>query len=119
MHADANTCADAAQVEVCCFDKTGTLTSDNLLFEGITGLTDALDSTALETAAKKLPPTVARVLAGCQSLVRVDGQLVGDPLELAAFNAVGAGRLPICHSHQPPASPTMFAKLKHSTSTAC
>ena len=77
---------------MCCFDKTGTLTSDNLLFEGVTSLPGAADSAALEGAAKKLPPAVARVLAGCQSLVRVDGQLVGDPLELAAFDAVGAGQ---------------------------
>lgn len=77
------------QVEVCCFDKTGTLTSDNLLFEGITGLPGAEDGTALESDPKQLPPRVVRVLAGCQSLVRVDGELVGDPLELAAFNAVG------------------------------
>ena len=81
-------------MEVCCFDKTGTLTSDNLLFEGVTGLPGAADSTALEATAKKLPPAVVRVLAGCQSLVRVDGQLVGDPLELAAFNAVGESSAP-------------------------
>lgn len=29
---------------------------------------------------------------GCQSLVYVEGELVGDPLELAAFNATGAMR---------------------------
>lgn len=33
---------------------------------------------------------VIRVMVGCQSLVYVDGDLVGDPLELAAFNATGA-----------------------------
>jgi magnesium-transporting ATPase (P-type) len=32
---------------------------------------------------------VQRVLAGCHSLVYVDGELVGDPLELAGFNAIG------------------------------
>lgn len=32
---------------------------------------------------------MVRVLVGCQSLVMVDGSLVGDPLELAAFNATG------------------------------
>lgn len=32
---------------------------------------------------------VQRVLAGCHSLVYVDGELVGDPLELAAFTATG------------------------------
>ena len=39
-----------------------------------------------------LPATlqVQRVLAGCHSLVYVDGELVGDPLELAGFNAIGA-----------------------------
>ena len=84
------------QVEVCCFDKTGTLTSDNLLFEGVTGLPKAADSSQLESDPKQLPPAAVRVLAGCQSLVRVDGELVGDPLELAAFNAVGAHLLASC-----------------------
>lgn len=77
-------------MDVCCFDKTGTLTSDNLLFEGVTGLAGGAGGAALEADPLQLPPLVARVLAGCQSLVQVDGQLVGDPLELAAFNAVGA-----------------------------
>ena len=114
------------QVEVCCFDKTGTLTSDNLLFEGVTGLPGAADSTALESAAKKLPPPVTRVLAGCQSLVRVDGQLVGDPLELAAFNAVGtdfARPLPrvwhslICNRIVLPSAVLACRQLRHAGSS--
>ena len=36
---------------------------------------------------------VQRVLAGCHSLVYVDGELVGDPLELAGFSAIGVERL--------------------------
>ncbi len=44
----------------------------------------------LADVAKEGGAAVLRVLAGCQSLVMVDGALVGDPLELAAFNATGA-----------------------------
>jgi cation-transporting ATPase 13A1 len=29
----------AGRVDVCCFDKTGTITAENLVLEGVTGLT--------------------------------------------------------------------------------
>lgn len=78
----------AGKVDVCCFDKTGTLTSNDMLLQGIAGLPGR--GADLEAdVAKNAGPTVLRILAGCQSLVEVDGSLVGDPLELAAFAATG------------------------------
>lgn len=79
------------QVTVCCFDKTGTLTSDDLLLEGVVLPQEANDDTPapLLKDATALPLPVQRVLAGCQSLVTVEGRLVGDPLERAALTLMG------------------------------
>ena len=73
------------QVSICCFDKTGTLTSDNMVLEGVVppeGGEVQKDISALSAGA-------VRVLAACQSLITLDGQLVGDPLEKVAFQATG------------------------------
>ena len=74
------------QVEVCCFDKTGTLTSDNMVLEGVL----PPGGGALLRDASAVAGAVARVLAACQSLITLEGQLVGDPLEKVAFQATGA-----------------------------
>jgi cation-transporting ATPase 13A1 len=89
----------AGKVDICCFDKTGTLTTDELVMRGVGGL--PTDSRELgESSAKSessdagvsqdvdkilrtplaLPESVTLTLAGCHSLVFLDGQLVGDPM---------------------------------------
>ena len=77
----------SAQVAVCCFDKTGTLTSDDMVLRGLASLADRGDELVddVKTAGKD----TLRVLAACQSLIQIDGELVGDPLERAAFEATG------------------------------
>ncbi|KAG1664897.1 hypothetical protein FOA52_006243 [Chlamydomonas sp. UWO 241] len=66
----------AGKVDVCCFDKTGTLTSDHLLLDEVVGPGKG-DATDL-------------VMAGCQSLVLLEGtDVVGDPLEKAGLEACG------------------------------
>jgi len=84
----------AGKVETCCFDKTGTLTSDDLVFEGLLLAGDIRSSTsaddlAIKRAIFQFPTPVVRVMAACQSLVAVGRDLVGDPLEKAAFAATG------------------------------
>ncbi len=74
-------------MDICCFDKTGTLTSDNMVLEGLTGLTGKGEE--LVTDMKQAGEEVVRVLASCQALIQVDGKFVGDPLEKASFTAVG------------------------------
>lgn len=94
------------KVDVCCFDKTGTLTSDNLIVQGIAGLPPTPGEvvpdvvTVENDVVKKHKPKVnitpiqsalfetQCVLATCQSLAVLDGELVGDPMEKAAINAI-------------------------------
>eukprot|EP00127_Corallochytrium_limacisporum_P001032 Clim_evm31s34 gene=Clim_evmTU31s34 len=89
----------AGRVKVLCFDKTGTITTDQLVAAGI-----VTHSGTPGGAAKKqekddsgLPKMQhmdqinwesTAVLAGCHSLVPVDGKLLGDPLEVAAMDAL-------------------------------
>ena len=88
----------AGKLDQCLFDKTGTLTTDELVAVGV------LLPGAISTPDKKsktgdlqslLTPMLdihksmaAFVLAGCHSLVMVDDETTGDPLELAALTAM-------------------------------
>jgi len=74
----------AGKLDICCFDKTGTLTSDNLILKGIAGLKSA-DSL---TSPTEIPDESAIALAGCHSLLHVDGKLIGDPMETASLKAI-------------------------------
>jgi len=93
----------AGKLDSCLFDKTGTLTTDKLVAQGIVGwqgsaVTPATSpSDGAGTAPAKpraLQPMSAAnlecclVLAGCHSLLEVDGKLVGDPIEVAGLRAV-------------------------------
>ena len=76
-----------AQIDVCCFDKTGTLTSDEMVLQGV-----------LPPQGGELEPkgshAARRVMAACQSLIHVEGKLVGDPLETTVFHACGGPSIP-------------------------
>lgn len=79
----------------CCFDKTGTLTADDLVMRGIvlpfpstpTPSTSEPDEAILPPAHIQGPPLW--VLAGCHSLMTVDGRVAGDPMERAAVEGLG------------------------------
>ena len=57
------------------------------MLEGLCGLPGT--SGELQRDIKQAPREAIRVLAGCQALIQVDGELVGDPLERTSFQAIG------------------------------
>lgn len=88
----------AGRVDVACFDKTGTLTGENLVVDGIAGLTLGHNSNDIEKdgAHSKLTPVseaefhTTLVLATAHALVKLDdGEIVGDPMEKATLTSLG------------------------------
>ena len=77
----------AGKIEICCFDKTGTLTSDNLIIEGVAATPNSKDLKKINQSSE-LPIETVQVMATCHSLVQLDDELVGDPLEKATLEAV-------------------------------
>jgi cation-transporting ATPase 13A1 len=88
----------AGRVDVACFDKTGTLTGENLVVDGIAGLTLGSNSKDIEEsgAHSTLTPVAdvelqtTLVLATAHALVKLDeGDIVGDPMEKATLTSLG------------------------------
>ncbi|KAK2552730.1 Polyamine-transporting ATPase 13A3 [Acropora cervicornis] len=86
-------CINPSRINVCgklklfCFDKTGTLTEDGLDFLGVVP-TDSARFGLLNCDSSSI--TQSRLLAAmacCHSLMVIDGQLTGDPLDLKMFQA--------------------------------
>ncbi|KAI9907550.1 hypothetical protein PsorP6_003878 [Peronosclerospora sorghi] len=82
-------------VDICLFDKTGTHTTDQLTAVGVV----CKDTTVSTYAVPKYKvlghvPMIAAnldatlVLVGCQSLVQIDGKMVGDPVEEVSIRAI-------------------------------
>ena len=92
----------AGQISTCCFDKTGTLTSDSMEVGGVHGLdklhpptSEATDersevgeSRESRSLDQKLPFLSTAVMTACNGLTLVENEIVGDPLEKAALQAV-------------------------------
>jgi cation-transporting ATPase 13A1 len=86
----------AGKLDSCLFDKTGTLTTDELVAVGVCETKQlVLKKNASEEDKKKLltPMTkvgggAALVLAGCHSLVFIDEETTGDPLESASLQSM-------------------------------
>ncbi|KAI8975910.1 Ca-transporting ATPase [Trametes punicea] len=83
----------AGQINVCCFDKTGTLTEDGLDILGVhapernTARFGKLieDIHDLPPAAPGQKANFLYALATCHSLKMVDGEIIGDPLDVKMF----------------------------------
>ena len=86
----------AGRVDVACFDKTGTLTGENLVVDGIAGLSlgkqkgpekDGAHSQLVKVDGVGLQ--TALVLSTAHALVKLDeGEIVGDPMEKATLNSL-------------------------------
>lgn len=88
----------AGRVDVACFDKTGTLTGEDLVVDGIAGLTlgqkDAkVEADGAHTELTKVDGVgleTTLVLATAHALVKLDeGEIVGDPMEKATLSSLG------------------------------
>lgn len=82
----------AGKLNSCLFDKTGTLTTDELVAVGVCEPANlqkkgSADDSLL-TPMFKLGGEAALVLAGCHSLVFIDDETTGDPLESASLKSL-------------------------------
>lgn len=77
----------AGRVDVCCFDKTGTITAEDLVLEGVAGVSP-LDAKSLVNVQSVSRDTTL-CLAAAHALVRLDdGTIVGDPMEKTTLQAL-------------------------------
>jgi manganese-transporting P-type ATPase len=88
----------AGRVDIACFDKTGTLTGEDLVVEGVAGLSlgkkgAASQPDGAQSAVTKVPDCgfeTTIVLATAHALVKLDeGEIVGDPMEKATLTSLG------------------------------
>lgn len=88
----------AGRVDVACFDKTGTLTGEDLVVDGIAGLTLGVKGAKVEpdgahtniSKTDSIGAHTALVLASAHALVKLDeGEIVGDPMEKATLQWLG------------------------------
>lgn len=88
----------AGRVDVACFDKTGTLTGEDLVVDGVAGLSlgeagvtaepDGAQSEICKVAA--IPLTTTLTLATAHALVKLEeGDVVGEPMERATLQWLG------------------------------
>ncbi|XP_049846104.1 polyamine-transporting ATPase 13A3-like isoform X2 [Schistocerca gregaria] len=78
------------KMKVICFDKTGTLTEDGLDMWGVLPSNDAKFEVEPVLDIKKLPYKchLVTAMATCHSLTHLEGNLVGDPLDVSMFEAI-------------------------------
>lgn len=79
----------AGRIDVCCFDKTGTLTGEDLVFEGLAGLSSDPKEIRHLYTAEDCPSDTSLVIGAAHALVKLDdGDVVGDPMEKATLKAL-------------------------------
>ncbi|KAM3931839.1 putative cation-transporting ATPase 13A4 [Leptodactylus fuscus] len=81
----------AGQLNVVCFDKTGTLTEDILDLYGILPCDKSCfqDMIFFTSSNNLCWSPVLQAMTSCHSLIKLDGKLQGDPLDLKMFDGTG------------------------------
>ncbi|KAI9696702.1 MAG: hypothetical protein M1836_005064 [Candelina mexicana] len=88
----------AGRVDIACFDKTGTLTGEDLVVDGVAGLSLGRSNLKVDKdgASSEVTPVpqagqeTTLVLATAHALVKLDeGDIVGDPMEKATLASLG------------------------------
>lgn len=88
----------AGRVDVACFDKTGTLTGEDLVVDGVAGLslgkegaqTDSDGAHSQLTPVAEVDLETTLVLATAHALVKLEeGDIVGEPMEKATLISLG------------------------------
>ncbi|KAJ1926895.1 hypothetical protein IWQ60_003410 [Tieghemiomyces parasiticus] len=101
----------AGKVQIFCFDKTGTLTKEGLDFYGCQSLDhlgesyDNLPSSREDLAFEprtlkmdELPRLMQMAVASCHSVTELNGQLIGNPVDIEMFRSTGWD---LCHPESP------------------
>ncbi|KAI0224603.1 hypothetical protein L0F63_006748, partial [Massospora cicadina] len=83
----------AGKVRIFCFDKTGTLTREGLDYFGSCPVVGRKLSLPVADVSE-LPPLFQLALATCHAVTMVDGERVGNPVDIEMFNASGWGIVP-------------------------
>ncbi|KZF23336.1 cation transporting ATPase [Xylona heveae TC161] len=85
----------AGRVDIACFDKTGTLTGEDLVVDGVAGLSLSAGEKKATSEYEVTPVLEAGqettlVLSTAHALVMLDeGEIVGDPMEKATLSSLG------------------------------
>ncbi|KAJ2609345.1 hypothetical protein H4S08_004092 [Coemansia sp. RSA 1365] len=78
----------AGKVQIFCFDKTGTLTKEGLEFYGIRGVENNSGSfTEFGSEVLSTNTLLQQAVASCHAVANLDGQLIGNPVDIEQFRA--------------------------------
>ncbi|ESP04540.1 hypothetical protein LOTGIDRAFT_135940 [Lottia gigantea] len=75
-------------VNAVCFDKTGTLTEDGLELQGVVPVSKKRFEPEIRNMNDLSKGGLLYAMATCHSLTIIDGELMGDPLDLIMFDAI-------------------------------
>lgn len=79
----------SGSVNCVCFDKTGTLTEDGLDMWGVVPAINGILREAMKDLKSLEEEDLVQGMATCHSLTIIDGELVGDPLDVKMFECTG------------------------------